>query len=243
MELERRDIQRTDFGQAKRGYDPVQVDRHLAAIAQAVEDLKSARSQSAPSLAGAAAERVESIVAAAEASASEIESKAKADAEQTRATAERTAAERVQAADDMVRRLEERAEEMLREVEEFVGRIGGLRGALDAIREDFDVTAPSVLESVPTEGIEPVATPEPEPEPESEPAAAPEAEPASDPEPVAAQADKKAPTGSNEGARLVALNMALSGTPREETARYLRENFDLDDQDDLLGEVYARAGS
>src|SRR5438067_485580 len=48
---------------------------------------------------------------------------------------------------------------------------------------------------------------------------------------------------ANEGARLIALNMALSGTPREETARYLRENFDLENQDDLLDEVYARAGS
>ena len=45
-----------------------------------------------------------------------------------------------------------------------------------------------------------------------------------------------------EGARLIALNMALSGTPREETARYLRENFELDDADGLLDDVYARAG-
>ena len=47
---------------------------------------------------------------------------------------------------------------------------------------------------------------------------------------------------SGEGARLIALNMALSGTPREETARYLAENFELDDPDALLDEVYARAG-
>jgi hypothetical protein len=45
-----------------------------------------------------------------------------------------------------------------------------------------------------------------------------------------------------EGARLIALNMALNGTPREETARYLQENFDLDDQDTILDEVYARVG-
>ena len=30
-----------------------------------------------------------------------------------------------------------------------------------------------------------------------------------------------------EGARLIALNMALNGTPREETDRYLAENFEL----------------
>ena len=45
-----------------------------------------------------------------------------------------------------------------------------------------------------------------------------------------------------EGARLIALNMALNGTPRDETARYLSQNFDLDDQDSLLDEVYARVG-
>jgi hypothetical protein len=42
-----------------------------------------------------------------------------------------------------------------------------------------------------------------------------------------------------EGARLVALNMAMNGTPREETARYLAENFELEDRQRLLDEVYA----
>jgi cell division septum initiation protein DivIVA len=42
-----------------------------------------------------------------------------------------------------------------------------------------------------------------------------------------------------EGARLIALNMALNGTPREETERYLAENFELSDRTGLLDEVYA----
>jgi DivIVA domain-containing protein len=42
-----------------------------------------------------------------------------------------------------------------------------------------------------------------------------------------------------EGARLIALNMALNGTPREETDRYLAENFQLGDRTGLLDEVYA----
>lgn len=42
-----------------------------------------------------------------------------------------------------------------------------------------------------------------------------------------------------EGARLIALNMALNGTPREETERYLTENFRLSDTHGLLDEVYA----
>ena len=42
-----------------------------------------------------------------------------------------------------------------------------------------------------------------------------------------------------EGARLIALNMALNGQSREETDRYLAENFDLPDRQRLLDEVYA----
>jgi hypothetical protein len=46
-------------------------------------------------------------------------------------------------------------------------------------------------------------------------------------------------TDDSEGARLIALNMALNGTPRDETARYLSDNFQLSDRDGLLDEVYA----
>jgi hypothetical protein len=42
-----------------------------------------------------------------------------------------------------------------------------------------------------------------------------------------------------EGARLIALNMALNGEPREATDKYLAENFSLSDRDKLLDEVYA----
>jgi len=44
------------------------------------------------------------------------------------------------------------------------------------------------------------------------------------------------------GARLIALNMALGGSPREETAAYLAEHFELADSEALLDDVYARAG-
>ncbi len=46
----------------------------------------------------------------------------------------------------------------------------------------------------------------------------------------------------DSGARLIALNLALSGTSREETAAYLAEHFQLADADALLDDVYARAG-
>jgi DivIVA domain-containing protein len=44
------------------------------------------------------------------------------------------------------------------------------------------------------------------------------------------------------GARLIALNMALSGSSREDTARYLADHFGLVEPDALLDDVYARAG-
>jgi len=42
-----------------------------------------------------------------------------------------------------------------------------------------------------------------------------------------------------EGARLIALNMALNGNSREDIDRYLAENFNLADRQALLDEVYA----
>ena len=68
-----------------------------------------------------------------------------------------------------------------------------------------------------------------EPEPEREPA--PTAPPAAGP-----RSDDEA------GARLVALNMALEGTPRDATARFLAEHYELGDVDALLDDVYASAG-
>jgi hypothetical protein len=50
-----------------------------------------------------------------------------------------------------------------------------------------------------------------------------------------------APPADEAGARLIALNMALDGTPREETARYLAEHFTLADPEGLLDDVYSRA--
>jgi hypothetical protein len=54
--------------------------------------------------------------------------------------------------------------------------------------------------------------------------------------PPAAPKDEEADA---EGARLIALNMALNGEPREATDKYLAENFNLSDRDKLLDEVYA----
>jgi DivIVA domain-containing protein len=68
-----------------------------------------------------------------------------------------------------------------------------------------------------------------------------ESVPAVEPEPSHAEDEEPAEEGEDdvEGARLIALNMALNGTPREETDRYLAENFKLAARDELLDEVYA----
>jgi DivIVA domain-containing protein len=59
-------------------------------------------------------------------------------------------------------------------------------------------------------------------------------------EPVTmAEPDTAGTDDDAEGARLIALNMALNGTPRDETDRYLAENFELSDRVQLLDEVYA----
>jgi DivIVA domain-containing protein len=61
-------------------------------------------------------------------------------------------------------------------------------------------------------------------------------------EDFAAAAPAPSPNGDAAGAGLIALNTALSGTPREETARCLAEHFALADPEALLDDVYERAG-
>ena len=82
---------------------------------------------------------------------------------------------------------------------------------------------------------------------ESEPVAAPEAEVVveevvvaePEPEPEESLASEDASEDEDlEGARLIALNMALNGNSREDIDRYLQENFDLSNRKALLDEVY-----
>ncbi len=57
---------------------------------------------------------------------------------------------------------------------------------------------------------------------------------------VQAGAQEGAAGGSDlDGARLIALNMALNGESRADTERYLAENFQLPDRLKLIDEVYS----
>jgi DivIVA domain-containing protein len=75
-------------------------------------------------------------------------------------------------------------------------------------------------------------------EPESELHAG---EPTAHEEPSFAHEAPGEPAGAGDldGARLVALNMALNGDSRQDTGRYLAENFEIAEPERLLDEVYA----
>jgi DivIVA domain-containing protein len=231
--LDRQTIMRDDFPSNRRGYDPAAVDAHLDRIADEVDDLRRRAAAPAP-LSAQAGEQVQAIVEAAERGAQEIREAAQAEAREHVA--------HVTAAAD---RLRERIEQMERDLTQLVIdlREGAdrLRGDLDALQAGTDALssargaapaapAPAPVEPPPAEPRAVAPTPEP-------PAAAPEPpapEPAATPEPK---------NGDSAAARIVALDMALSGTSREDTDRYLAENYDLPDRAALLDEVYAAAGS
>lgn len=60
--------------------------------------------------------------------------------------------------------------------------------------------------------------------------------------PAAELPAEPAPAADDAGARLVALELALSGTPREQADAVLAEQFAIADRRELLDDVYAAAG-
>jgi hypothetical protein len=192
------------------------------------------REGSGASAAAAAAEQVRAIVEAAERSAASIEAAAREEAAAIRAEAETDAS----AAREAAGRVAERADELERRLDELAD---GVRAAVAGLKEDLAALRAGAVKPGTTEPADaPAAEAEPDVDPriaETEAVAAREPEVADTAEEPASPAP-----GAPEGARVLALKMALDGTPREETARYLRENFELEDPDGLLDEVYARAG-
>lgn len=104
-------------------------------------------------------------------------------------------------------------------------------------------------EPIPAPLVEPVAqngvaVPPPaiaaQPAPQPQPQSPPQPEPAAV-APAAAPANEHAAPATQDvdGARLVALNMALNGDSREATGRYLSDHFDIAEPQQLLDEVYA----
>jgi DivIVA domain-containing protein len=236
--LDRQTIMRDDFPSNRRGYDPAAVDAHLDRIADEVDEMRRQAAAPAP-LSAQAGQQVKAIVEAAERGAQEIRDAAHAEAREHVAN--------VTAAAD---RLRERIEQMERDMTQLIVdlRTGAdrLRGDLDELQAGADAlsSARGAAASEPQ-----AAAPTQEAAVAPAPAAASAPDAAAAPEPVAAAAPAApgpaapaAKNGDSAAARIVALDMALSGTSREDTDRYLADNYDLPDRAALLDEVYAAAG-
>jgi DivIVA domain-containing protein len=128
-------------------------------------------------------------------------------------------------AGEHVARVEEAAGGMLAKLDQLESELNALLDALRRSGEQLNDGLTRLHEQVREFGGE------------SEPEA-PDPEPVAPPQPV----DGAARNGDEAGARLIALNMALSGTPRDETARYLAEHYDLVDAEALLDDVYSQVG-
>ena len=210
--MDRDEIERRDFPVGRRGYDQGAVDEHLRRVADELDGLK-ARPAAPAAASPLSAGTSEQVRLILEA--------AEAGAADLRADAGRQAG-------DHVARVEQAAGGMLGRLDELERELGTLLEALRVSGERLTEGLARLHEQVGDVGAA-----------EEPPAEAPPAEEPPAPEPVAEQQPSQ--DGDEAGARLIALNMALSGTPREETARYLAEHFSLADQDALLDDVYARA--
>jgi DivIVA domain-containing protein len=263
LALDRQSIEKKDFPLGRRGYEPAAVDAHLAKVAREVESLqraaRSASSGAAPaapaaasapsaSLASIASIQVQAIVEAAETSAAAIERDARDNAAQTEADAaaeaEQIRAEAIARSQDHVGKVREATDLMLQRVDAMESELGALvdslRTGANRLSADLSLLSGNMGElytaaSGPDGAISPIDY---EPEiviEEIDVIVVEEPEDALSDEPDAAAARED----DVEGARLIALNMALNGQTREETDKYLADNFDLSDRAGLLDEVYA----
>ncbi|MBW3654225.1 MAG: DivIVA domain-containing protein [Actinobacteria bacterium] len=267
MALDRQFIEKRDFPFSRRGYEPAAVDAHLAAIAREVEALKRAQTWAPPaapaapaergeSLAAVASAQVQAIVEAAESSAAAIEREAREHAEQTAQDAAREAQrirdEAIERSQEHVGKVHEATALMLQRVDAMESELGALveslRTGANRLNADLSLLSGNMGELYEAAGRSSSAPLPAAPIVEDvlivEDAdvvevvdEAPDAEPAG-------EAGPKAAGGGDdeedlEGARLIALNMALNGQSRAETDRYLAENFDLTNRAALLDEVYA----
>jgi DivIVA domain-containing protein len=216
--VDREDIERHDFPVGRRGYDQAAVDEHLRRVADEIDGLRATPgSRPAPTpLSAGTSEQVRAILEAAETGAAEL-----------RAEAGREAGEHVA-------RVEEAAGGMLSKLDQLESELKTLLEALRRSGEQLNDGLARLQEQVSDFGetdSAPEAAPEPAPAPDREPS----------PEPVT-HAEPPSRNGDEAGARLIALNMALSGTPREETAAYLAEHYNLADAEALLDDVYSQVG-
>ena len=213
------------------------------------------------SLASVASAQVQAIVEAAEASAAAIERDARENAEQTAQDAAREAQrirdEAIERSQEHVGKVHEATALMLQRVDamesELSALVESLRTGANRLNADLSLLSGNMGELYEAAGrstSSSTARPAPIVEDIEIIEEAQDLDEAEDEEEVEAPVDEEgtAPAAGDdagaddedlEGARLIALNMALNGQSREETDKYLAENFDLDDREALLDEVYA----
>jgi len=221
------------------------------------DDAGAASAASATSsLASIASVQVQAIVEAAETTAAAIERDARDNAalvEQAAAdAADRTREEALARSQDHVGKVHQATALMLQRVEamdsELSALVDSLRTGANRLSADLSLLSGNMGELYSTVRD----TPPPEPagdyesvlvESEVEIITVIEEDPVdAELEPEAIRAPAAGTAGGDddvEGARLIALNMALNGQTREETDKYLAENFDLSDRATLLDEVYS----
>ena len=186
-----------------------------AHLRSVADEVERMRGRGSQPVAAAASSQVQRIIAAAESTA-----------DQLRDEAGEEAREHVHRVSTAARELLERLGAMHDELGELMDRLREDAGRLSA---ELRALEADVVEIGP--GPEPQGPDEPEPE----------AEPEAEAEPAPPDVDER--PDDVEAARLVALDMALAGTPREETERYLAEHYALADPGAVLDDVYALAGS
>jgi vacuolar-type H+-ATPase subunit H len=267
VDFDRQAVERRDFPIGRRGYDPAAVDTHLRALADELEELQRAAITGGAdvSVASTAGTQVQSILQAAETAAAEIERHALENARQVREDAdrdaERTREEALERARQHVSAVAQVTARLLEHVGSMDGEVGALVESMRAgagrlaadlsavetgMSELYDAASGrsnAAVEPAPPRHFEPQSRQfesEPPRQFESELDSALEAapQPVGAPVPSGAEASG-APAGDLDGARLIALNMALNGESRADTERYLAENFQLPDRLKLIDEVYS----
>jgi DivIVA domain-containing protein len=259
VEFDRQAIERRDFPVGRRGYDPTAVDAHLRALAAEFEELQRAAISGGGgdlSLASTAGSQVQSILEAAETAAAEIERQAIEAARQVREAAdqdaERTREDAVEKARAHVAGVAQVAATLLERVGSMDGEVSGLveslRSGASRLAADLAAVEAGMSElydaasgrNLPESGRASSFDDELDDALAAEPA--PASVPLQTSMPVAEAelpAQAEAAPGDLDGARLIALNMALNGESRADTERYLAENFQLPDRLKLIDEVYA----
>ena len=226
----------------------------MRAAARVADAFESNSPLPAPSFAASTSDQVREILEAAERSVADVRARANDEAS------------------DHVARVQAATAGMLAKLDHLESELNRLLTALRTSAERLDEGLADLQTQVAGGTFAPAADAAPAPEPEADAVPTPEAEAPPAPEPADASAvngsapatadaepaaDDAAshppavagdslfdvmPADDADGARLIALNMALSGSSREDTALFLAEHFDLPDLEALLDDVYARAG-